>query len=119
MKKGIILGIVLFVAVIVAGGIVAPAGGTVAATAAEEAATWECWHPEPEPADPCGRIIYDIDMLAPDDGWAVGRDELLLHPGIVGDEGAVFRWDGGEWNTIPTGTATVGRKWTWRCANRC
>lgn len=88
MKKGIILGIVLFVAVIVAGGIGAPAGGTVAAMTAEEATHWECWHPEPEPADPCGRVIYDIDMLATDDGWAVGRDELLFH------------WDGDVWTPV-------------------
>ena len=44
--------------------------------------------------DPCHRPLYDIAMLSPNEGW------------MVGDRGAIFYWNGTEWQEQATPIAT-------------
>ncbi len=75
-------------------------------TAVESSAhAWSDWvfQSSPGPGDH-GNILYDVDGLADDDVWAVGRSDF--GPGfnepIDSAHGLTIHWDGSSWAQFPT-----------------
>ncbi|MFX0062865.1 MAG: C25 family cysteine peptidase [Candidatus Hermodarchaeota archaeon] len=89
----------------------------------------ESWSNFPSPVS---STLYSVDIATPMEGWAVGQNSLLHWNGtiwedwglpvgfsgslnsvfmankddgwIVGDGGAIFRWDGSVWNSVTSPT---------------
>lgn len=57
------------------------------------------WVVEPSPNfGPDNNTLYGIEMIAPDDIWAVGR---YVDPSNLQDTPLALHWDGGAWTQVP------------------